>query len=329
MSGSIISLVLLAVVIVFAVIILRKSILIIPQANAIVVERLGKFNRVSYSGLRLVIPIVEAIRPIAYRMMDVDVDMRRRISQKVSDLIDLREQVLDFPKQSVITKDNVTMEIDTVLYYLIREPEKAVYGISNLGDAIEKVVQTSLRNVVGQMTLDETLTSRETINSQLRMILDEATDSWGVQVIRVELQEISPPEEIRQRMELQMTAEREKRAEILRAEGKKQAAVLEAEGEATAEIRKAEAAKQARILEAEGVATARLTIAQAEADALQSIEARIGKQKATEYLVTLKYLESLSQMANGQATKLFLPFEATGILGALGGIREMLNPEKQ
>jgi regulator of protease activity HflC (stomatin/prohibitin superfamily) len=308
---------------------IRKSLLIIPQANAIVVERLGKFHRVSQSGLRFVTPFVELIRPIHFRVMEMDVDNKTQIIvTKVSKWIDLREQVLDFPKQSVITKDNVTMGIDAVLYYLIREPEKAVYGISNLGNAIEKVVQTSLRNVVGQLTLDETLTSRETINSQLRINLDEATESWGVQVVRVELQEISPSVEIRQRMELQMTAEREKRAEILRAEGKKQSAVLEAEGAATAEIRKAEAEKQAKILDAEGIGTARLTIAQAEADALESIEARLGKQKATEYLVTLKYLESLQQMANGQATKLFLPYEATAILGALGGIREMLNPEK-
>ena len=328
MSGLLIPLLLVGVVIIVVAIVGRRSLLIIPQANAIVVERLGKFNRVSPSGMRFVIPVVELIRPISYRVMDVDVDGTRRIVEKRSEWIDLREQVLDFPKQSVITKDNVTMGIDAVLYYLIREPEKAVYGISNLGDAIEKVTQTSLRNVVGQLTLDETLTSRETINAQLRISLDEATVSWGVHVVRVELQEISPSEEIRQRMELQMTAEREKRAEILRAEGKKQAAVLEAEGAATAEIRKAEAVKQAKILEAEGVGTARLTIAQAEADALASIEAKIGKQKAIEYLVTLKYLESLQQMANGQATKLFLPFEASGILGALGGIREMFNPEK-
>jgi regulator of protease activity HflC (stomatin/prohibitin superfamily) len=329
MPAFIIPLIIVLVVIIVVAILVRRSLLIIPQANAIVVERLGKFNRVSQSGVRFVIPFVELIRPIYFRTVEMDVDNKTRlVVTKVSERIDLREQVLDFPKQSVITKDNVTMGIDAVLYYMIREPEKAVYGISNLGDAIEKVVQTSLRNVVGQLTLDETLTSRETINSQLRFNLDEATAPWGVQVVRVELQEISPSTEIRQRMELQMTAEREKRAEILRAEGKKQSAVLEAEGAATAEIRRAEAVKQAKILEAEGIGSARLTIAQAEAEALQSIETRLGKQKASEYLITLKYLESLTQVANGQATKLFLPYEATGILGALGGIREMLNPEK-
>jgi regulator of protease activity HflC (stomatin/prohibitin superfamily) len=299
--------------------------IIIPQAHAIVVERLGKFNRVVHSGLRFIAPFVEKKRSIFYRAMDIDVDGSRRVMTKYTEKIDLREQILDFPKQSVITGDNVTMEIDTVIYYRITYPEKAVYGIANLVDGIEKVVQTSLRNVVGQLSLDQTLSSRETINISLRSILDEATDPWGVQVTRVELQEISPPAEIRQRMELQMTAEREKRAEILRAEGKKQSAVLEAEGEATAEIRRAEANKMARILEADGIAQARLTIAESEAQALASVEAKLGKQKASEYLITLKYLESLQAISNGTATKIFVPFEATGILGALGSIKEMLD----
>jgi regulator of protease activity HflC (stomatin/prohibitin superfamily) len=302
--------------------------IIVPQAHAIVVERLGKFNRVIHSGLQFVIPILESKREIYMRALEVDVDGSRKIVTRRSFLIDLREQVLDFPQQSVITKDNVTMGIDAVLYFQTTEPEKAVYGISNLVDGIEKVVQTSLRNVVGQLSLDETLSSRETINTQLRAILDEATDPWGVHITRVELQEISPPAEIRQRMELQMTAEREKRAEILRAEGKKQSAVLEAEGEATAEIRRAEAAKQAKILEAEGIAQARLAVAQAEAQALESIESRIGKEKATEYLIALKYLESLGEISKGTATKLFLPYEATGILSALGSVREMLGGDK-
>jgi regulator of protease activity HflC (stomatin/prohibitin superfamily) len=297
---------------------------IIPQAHAAVVERLGMFNRVIYSGIQFVIPFLETTRPIYFRALEIDVDGTRRIITKHSYLIDLREQVLDFPKQSVITKDNVTMEIDAVLYYRIEAPDRAVYGISNLVDGMEKVVQTSLRNVVGELSLDETLSSRDTINSRMRTILDEATNPWGVRITRVELQEISPPDDIRVRMELQMTAEREKRAEILRAEGKKQAAIQEAEGEATAEIRKAEASKQAKILEAEGAAQARLSIAQAEAEALECIQEKIGKQKASDYLIALKYLESLEEMADGNATKLFLPYEATGILGALGGVREML-----
>lgn len=304
------------------------GIIIVPQAHAMVVERLGKFNRVIHSGLQFIIPFIESKREIYFRALDVDVDGTRRIITRRSHLIDLREQVLDFPQQSVITQDNVTMGIDAVLYFQIREPNMAVYGISNLVDGIEKVVQTSLRNVVGQMTLDETLSSRETINTQLRTILDEATNPWGVHVTRVELQEITPPEDIRQRMELQMTAEREKRAEILRAEGKKQAAVLEAEGEAVAEIKKAEAAKQAKILEAEGIAQARLAVANAEAQAIESIQEKLGKDKATDYLIALKYMESLQEIARGNATKLFLPYEATGILSALGSVREMFDTKK-
>lgn len=296
---------------------------IIPQGYAIVVEQLGKFNRVSYSGVRFVIPVVEKTRPIFFRALAVDVSGARQVVTKLSELIDLREQVLDFPKQSVITKDNVMMEIDAVLYYQVVDPERAVYGIANLVDGIEKLVQTTLRNVVGQLSLDETLASRETINAQLRAVLDETTPSWGVRVSRVELQEISPPEDIRRRMELQMTAEREKRAAILKAEGEKQAAVLEAEGAALAEIRKAEAVKQSEILRAEGMAQAKMALAQAEAEALSLLENKVGKDKAIEYLIALKYLESLQSIANGQATKVFLPYEATGMLGAVGSIREM------
>ncbi len=230
---------------------------IVPQGYAIVVERLGKFNRVLYSGLRFVFPIIERTRPIFFRALEVDVTGVRQVVTKMSEMVDLREQVLDFPKQSVITKDNVMMEIDAVLYYQVVDPERAVYGIANLVDGIEKLVQTTLRNVVGQLSLDETLASRETINAQLRAVLDETTPNWGVRVSRVELQEISPPEDIRRRMELQMTAEREKRAAILKAEGEKQAAILESEGEASAEIRRAEAVKQAEILRAEGMARVR------------------------------------------------------------------------
>lgn len=297
---------------------------IIPQANAIVIERLGKFNRIAYGGLTFIIPFLETTRPIFFRALDVDVDGTTQIITKRSELIDLREQVLDFPKQNVITKDNVTMEIDAVIYYHVEEPEKTVYGIANLVDGIEKLVQTTLRNVVGQLTLDETLSSRETINASLKNIMDDTTPEWGVRINRVEIQEISPPEDIRLRMELQMTAEREKRANILKAEGDKQAAVLEAEGEASAEIRKAEASKQARILEAEGIAQARRTMAQAEAEALEYIEKRIERDKATEYMLALKYMETLQTIGDGKATKLFMPYEAAGVLGALGGVREML-----
>ena len=237
---------------------------IVPQGSAVVVERLGKFHRVLESGVNYVVPIIETKRKMYIAAYQVGIDGISRVVSKLSDQIDLREQVFDFPKQSVITSDNVSMEIDAVLYYQIVSPEKAVYGISNVVDGIQKLVQTSLRNVVGQMTLDETLSSRENINDTLRVILDEATDAWGVKVTRIELQEITPSKEIRQRMELQMTAEREKRAKILTAEGEKQSAVLKSEGESIAKIKRAEADKQSRILEAEGIGEARLTIAESE-----------------------------------------------------------------
>ncbi len=297
---------------------------VVPQGYAMVVERLGKFNRVLHSGVHFLIPFVERPRPIYYRVLKVDVDGTHRVVTKRTKLIDLREQVLDFPKQGVITRDNVTMEINAVLYYQIIDPVKAVYGVANLVDAMEKLVQTTLRDVVGRLTLDETLASRDQINAQLRQALEEATPSWGVRVVRVELQEISPPEDIRKRMELQMTAEREKRAAILKAEGQKQAATLQAEGEAAAQIRRAEAAKQARILEAEGAAQAKRELAQAEADALARLAAEVGREKAVEYLLALRYLEALRTIAEGKATKLFLPVEATGVLGALGGLGELL-----
>lgn len=301
---------------------------IVPQGSAIVVERLGKFHRVLTSGIRYVLPVIETKRKMYIGAYQVGVDGVSRVVSELSEKIDLREQVFDFPKQSVITSDNVSMEIDAVLYYKIVNPEKAVYGISNVVDGIQKLVQTSLRNVVGQMTLDETLSSRENINDKLRLILDEATDDWGVRVTRIELQEITPPKEIRQRMELQMTAEREKRAKILTAEGEKQSAVLEAEGASIAEIKRAEAQKQARILEAEGIATARMTIADSESTALGVVGKVIGNDLAKDYLVALKYLESLQAMSDGQATKIFMPYEISGILSSLGTIKEMFKGEE-
>jgi len=294
------------------------GLMIIPQAHAAVVERLGSYNRILSNGIHIVIPILESVRPTYFRSLEIDVDGTRRIVTRRSPLIDLREQVLDFPKQSVITSDNVTMEIDAVLYYRVENPERVVYGISNVVDAIEKVVQTSLRNVIGELSLDESLSSRDRINTRLRSILDEATVAWGVRITRVELQEIAPSAAIRERMELQMTAEREKRAEILHAEGKKQAAIQEAEGN-----------KRAKILEAEGIAESRRLVAESEAVALSFIEEKVGKEKASDYLITLKYLESLGTIANGNATKIFMPFEATGILGSLGGIKEMLKSDKE
>jgi regulator of protease activity HflC (stomatin/prohibitin superfamily) len=250
----------------------------------------------------------------------------------------LREQVLDFPKQSVITSDNVVMQINAILYYRVVDPVKSIYEVANFADAIEKLTQTTLRNVVGELTLDQTLSSRDQINARLLSVLDEATNSWGVDVTRVELQDIIPPPDIRQTMELQMTAERRKRAQLLDAEANKTSAILTAEGEAEARVREAKARREAAVLHAhgeaeaakalaEGQAEARRLMADAEASALDTIAKVVGKEAAVHYVVGLKYLESLQKMAEGQANKTFIPYEAAGALGAVGALREMFNPE--
>ncbi len=308
---------LLLAIVVIAIILyffFKRALFIVPQSQAVVVERLGRFSRVAHSGLNILIPGLESQRRIHYRVTQYDREGRQVGTQLMATpWIDMREKILDFPSQGVITKDNVVMSIDAVLYYRINDPVKVVYEVANFAEAIEKLTQTTLRNVVGELTLDETLASREVINARLRVTLDEVAERWGVQVTRVELQDISPPEDIRDTMELQMTAERKKRAAILTAEGQKEAAILQAEG-----------AAQARVREAEGQAEARLKIAQAEAQALESIRQALGGDRAAGYLIAMKYLESLEKIADGQATKVFLPFEASGVLSSLGSIREVL-----
>ena len=292
-----------------------RGIMIVEQATVKVVERLGKFHKVASSGINFIWPFVDKIRPFVMR------DHWFRF-------VDLREQVMDFPPSSVITRDNVTMEVDAVLFYQITDPMKATYEITNLGNAIVQLTITSLRNVMGELALDETLTSRETVNVKLRDILDEATDKWGVKVNRVELKNIEPPQEIQDAMAKQMKAERERRAVVTEAEGTKTSAVLEAEGEREAAIARAEGEKRSTVLEAEGIAEARVNIAQAEAEALKRVRGALNEANPEHYLIALKYLESLEKISAGQATKIFLPFEASGILGSLGGIREMLRSEE-
>jgi regulator of protease activity HflC (stomatin/prohibitin superfamily) len=248
-------------------------------------------------------PIIDSLRPVIF-------------GQKYVVRIDLREQVLDFTPQTVITKDNVTMQIDSVIYYQITDSYKAVYEISNLVMAIDKLTITTLRNVIGDLTLDETLVSRSKINSELQKILDEATDKWGVKVNRVELKNINPPDEIQEAMTKQMKAEREKRSVILLAEGDKQSKILKAEGEKEYAIRRAEGEQQSAVLIADGQARAIKTVFEA-----------IHQGKATEDVIAIKYLEALEKMANGNATKIFLPFEATGILSSLGSIKEIFKDE--
>lgn len=316
MSATSVILLILAFLIIVYVL---RGIKIVSQSETLIVERLGRYHRTLNAGINVILPIVERAKETATRMPTGRVHM--------SSKIDLREQVYDFDKQSVITKDNVMTEINALLYFQILDPVKSVYEIQNLPMAIEKLTQTTLRNVVGEMELDETLTSRDTINSKLRSVLDEATNKWGVKVNRVELQDITPPESIRFAMEKQMQAERDRRAEILKAEGEKQSAILKSEGEKSAEINAAEAEKQARILKAEGQARAQVLQAEAEAAAISNVSQAVAAVKGADpvnYLLAIKYIDGLKEMASGKDNKtVYIPYEATGVLGSLGSLKEM------
>ena len=308
----------LIVLIALVVIYILRGIKIVSQSETMIVERLGKYNRTLNAGINIILPIIEKAKDTIARRQDGRLIATSRI--------DMREQVYDFDKQSVITKDNVMTEINALLYFQIVDPMKAVYEIQNLPVAIEKLTQTTLRNVVGEMELDETLTSRDTINSKLRNVLDDATNKWGVKVNRVELQDITPPESIRRTMELQMQAERNRRAEILKAEGEKQAQILNSEGEKQAEINAAEADKQANILKAEGEARAKILQAEAEAAAIRNISEAVADRGAdpVNYLLAVKYIETLKEVASGQENKtVYLPYEATNMLGSIGGIKDL------
>jgi regulator of protease activity HflC (stomatin/prohibitin superfamily) len=314
------------------IIFVAKGIIIIRQAQTMVVERLGRFNRVLNSGINIIWPVVDRPREITWRYKRTDVSGKIIVVTTTTKRIDMRERVYDFARQNVITRDNVTIEIDALVYFQITDSVKAAYEIDNLPNAIEKLTQTTLRNVIGEMDLDQCLTSRDTINSKLRVILDEATDKWGVKVNRVELQDITPPRDIQEAMEKQMRAERDRRAVILRAEGEKQAAILEAEGIRQSDINRAEGAKRSAILRAEGEAEARIKVATAEAGAITRITESISGTKAdpANYLIAVRYVDTLKEMVSGKDNKVvYLPYEATGILSSIGGIKEMLTATKQ
>lgn len=309
----------LIIICILVVIYVLKGIKIVSQSETMIIERLGRYHRTLNAGINVILPIVERGKETVTRMNNG--------ALRMSNKIDLREQVYDFDKQSVITKDNVMTEINALLYFQIVDPVKSVYEIKNLPMAIEKLTQTTLRNVVGELELDETLTSRDTINSKLRSVLDEATNKWGVKVNRVELQDITPPQSIRIAMEKQMQAERDRRAEILKAEGEKQSAILKSEGEKSAEINAAEAEKQARILKAEGQAKAQVLQAEAEAAAIKQVADSVAAIKGADpvnYLLAIKYIDGLKEMASGKDNKtVYIPYEATGVLGSLGTLKEM------
>ena len=313
-----------------AIIFVAKGVVIVQQAEVVIVERLGKFDRVLESGFNFIIPIIEAPRAIDWKVTQKGFDgMTYSVIQKRT-RIDLREAVYDFPRQNVITKDNVSISINALLYFQIVDPKSAVYEIQNLPEAIEKLTQTNLRNLVGQLDLDESLVSRDKINHELRAILDDATNKWGVKVNRVELQDIIPPTDIQTAMEKQMKAERDRRAAILEAEGLKKSAVLKAEGEKEAAINRAEGEKQANILKAEGIAQARILEADGEKEAIgRIINALADKGQPDKYLIAMKYLETMKSITSGQNNKVvYMPYEATGILSSVDGIKQMLDANK-
>ena len=292
----------LAVVVILILVILVKNIRVVPQAKAFVIERLGAYSTTWNVGLHVKMPFID----------------------RVAKIVSLKEQVADFPPQPVITKDNVTMQIDTVVYFQITDPKLFTYGIEQPMVAIENLSATTLRNIIGDLELDQCLTSRDIINSKMRSILDEATDPWGIKVNRVELKNILPPKEIQNAMEKQMKAERERREAILRAEGEKRAAILEAEGEKESAILRADAKKQQQILEAEGQAEAILKVQTATAEGIRLIN----EAAPSEAVLKLKALEAFSSAANGQATKIIIPAELQSMAGVVTAVAEVAKKGK-
>ena len=314
----------IALIVVIALYSATRIFRIVGQAEVMVVERLGRFNRIARSGLNILLPFIERPRAIDVRYAMSDPSGAKRLVSGSTSRIDLREQVLNFPSQPVITKDNVTIDIDAVLYYRIADPQKATYAVQNLPFALETLTRTTLRNIVGEMELDSTLASRDQINKRMREIIEEASIGWGVDVTRVELQAIEPPRDIQQSMELQMRAERERRAAVTNAEASKRAAILEAEGVQQSQVSRAQGEMEAAVLRAKGQAQARLAMADAEAQAIQRISAAMPAADVALYLLGLKYLDALPALTQGKGSTIFLPAEAAGVMGALGGLRELM-----
>ena len=300
----------------FILFVLYKGTYQVSQAEVIVIERFGKFHALLESGIHFLVPFIDAPRTVHWTFFRQETNSKRYYSYIESSYrIDLRETAYDFPRQNVITKDNVTMEINAILYYQITDPFRAVYEINNLSLAIEKLTQTTLRDVIGSLDLDETLISREAINTKLRLRLDEATDKWGVKINRVELQEINPPHDIQVAMEKQMKAERDRRAHILEAEGLKRAQILEAEGY-----------RQSLMERSEGEALARLCLAKAEAEAINLLKQSMPNTDPAHYLIASNYIKAFSEaMADSKGKLIVVPYEAAGFAGATSALKEILN----
>src|SRR5215204_1766141 len=296
-------------------VIAAKTIRIVPQATVMLVERLGRFDKVANSGLNILVPFLDKPRAVYWT------NTRSGMTS-----IDLREQYIDLPPQPVITRDNVTIHVDSVVYWQVIDPVKAIYEINDLVGGIVQLTITGMRAVMGEMDLDHTLSNRDQINAKLRIILDEATDKWGVKVTRVDVKNINPPEDVRITMEKQMTAERNRRALVLQAEGDRQAAITRAEGEKQAAVTRAEGEKQSAILAAEGAAQARLRNAEAESEAITRIAASIPGGDPGQYLITTRYIDSLRDMTRTSNAKvIFMPVETSAMLSSVGAIKEVLS----
>ena len=312
-SPEILSLASFGMLVLFIAFFTAKGFKIIQQSETMIIERLGRYHRTLSSGVHIIWPVLDEIRTIEWKFIVSDIDGKNIVRRDTTTKIDLRETVYDFPKQNVITRDNVAIEINAILYFQITDPKRSVYEIVNLPDALEKLTQTTLRNVIGELDLDQTLTSRDTVNRKLRTILDEATDKWGVKVNRVELQEITPPGDIQAAMEKQMRAERDRRAMILEAEGKKGAAILEAEGE-----------YQARVTRARGEAEARQLFADAEAQAIQTVQKAVPNANPLPYLIAVNYIKALPEITKDKNGKLILvPYEKSALAGCFASIKEL------
>lgn len=313
----------------FVIVIVAKGIVIVKQAQVVIIERFGKYLETLTPGINWIIPMMDKPHLMEWRNSREYIDASGRTRSvpfmEMRGTIDMRETVYDFPRQNVITKDNVGIEINALLYFQITDPIKAAYKVESLPTAIEKLTQTTLRNIIGEMDLDQTLTSREIINSKLQVILDDASNKWGVKVNRVELQDIIPPTAIREAMEKQMKAERDRRAVILEAEGSKSSRILQAEGIRESEIKKAEGMKQAAILEAEGVAEAKIKVAQAEAESVKIVASTVAQSSnPASYMISLKYIEALTKMTDGKDNKIiYMPYEASNVLGAVAAIKDL------
>ena len=297
----------LGILLVIILIIAFKSIKIVKQSEVYIIERLGKYHKIADAGLTIIVPFIDQVRSV----------------------VSLKQQTMDIPPQGVITKDNVTITIDTVVFYKITDPAKAVYEIQSLKKGIEYLAITTIRDIVGKMDLDETFSSRDAINDKLRVLLDEATDQWGCKVDRVEIKDITPPADIRDAMEKQMNAERNKRALILQAEGERQSAITIAQGQKEAAILEAEADKESKIRRAAGEAEAIKQVAEAKAKEIEMVYTAMKNANPNEKLVQLKSLEALKDIADGEANKVFIPFDATTALSSLGAIKEVLKDDKK